>query len=148
MIDEVNALLNSSPSMDITKWKVRIDQLVPSRKKLNPSLETPLQLEFKSSTKTFEYVFWGDENTLPVIISSALDGKQKSKLLSVSKNHKEALRWTIANIKGINPVDYMHYVHLDKNAKSTKEMQSLLNLNMKEVIGAEVLKALDIGIHF
>ena len=39
---------------------------------------------------------------------------------------------TIADIKGINPVDCMHYIHLDENAKPTREMQRRLNPNMKE----------------
>ena len=34
----------------------------------------------------------------------------------------------------------MHYIHLDENAKPTKEMKRRLNPNMKEVIKIEVLK--------
>ena len=37
----------------------------------------------------------------------------------------------------------MHYIHLDENAKPTKEMQCRLNPNMKEVVRTEVLKLLD-----
>ncbi|KAH9704903.1 hypothetical protein KPL70_011654 [Citrus sinensis] len=40
----------------------------------------------------------------------------------------------------------MHYIHLDENAKSTREMQRRLNPNMKEVVRTEVLKLLDAGI--
>ena len=40
----------------------------------------------------------------------------------------------------------MHYIHLNENAKSTREMQRRLNLNMKEVVSTEVLKLLDAGI--
>ena len=71
---------------------------------------------------TLEYAFLGEESTLPVIISSSLNDEQKGKLLDVLKEHKGALGWTIADIKGINPVDCMHYIHLDENAKSTREM--------------------------
>ena len=45
--------------------------------------------------------------------------------------------------KGINPVDCMHYIHLDENTKPTREMQHRLNPNMKEVVRTEVLKLLD-----
>ena len=48
--------------------------------------------------------------------------------------------------KSINPVDCMHYIHLDENAKPTREMRRRLNPNMKEVIRTEVLKLLDAGI--
>ena len=37
----------------------------------------------------------------------------------------------------------MHYIHLDENAKSIREMQRRLNLNMKEVVRIAVLKLLD-----
>ena len=88
----------------------------------------------------------GEESTLPVIISSSLNDEQKSKLLNVLKEHKGALGWTIADIKCINSVDCMHYIHFDENAKLTREMQRWLNPNMKEVVRIEVLKLLDVGI--
>ncbi|KAH9671201.1 hypothetical protein KPL70_017267 [Citrus sinensis] len=145
-VDEVNALLDSAPSMDTNKWKSRVEQLAPSEKKLIPSLESPPKLELKPLPNTLEYAFLGEESTLPVIISSSLNGEQKGKLLDVLKEHKGALGWTIADIKGINPVDCMHYIHLDENAKTTREMQRRLNPNMKEVVRTEVLKLLDAGI--
>ena len=40
----------------------------------------------------------------------------------------------------------MHYIHLDENAKPTREMQRWLNLNNKKVVRTEVLKLLDAGI--
>ena len=145
-VDEVNALLDSAPSMDTNKWKSRVEQLAPSEKKLIPSSESPPKLELKPLPNTLEYAFLGEESTLPVIISSSLNDEQKGKLLDVLKEHKGALGWTIADIKGINPVDCMHYIHLDENAKSTREMQRRLNPNMKEVVRTEVLKLLDAGI--
>ncbi|KAK9187629.1 hypothetical protein WN944_019027 [Citrus x changshan-huyou] len=145
-VDEVNALLDSAPSMDTNKWKSRVEQLAPSEKKLIPSSESPPKLELKPLPNTLKYAFLGEESTMPVIISSSLNDEQKGKLLDVLKEHKGALGWTIADIKGINPVDCMHYIHLDENAKSTREMQRRLNLNMKEVVRTEVLKLLDAGI--
>ena len=49
-------------------------------------------------------------------------------------------------MKSINPVDYMHYIRFDENAKHTKKIQHQLNFNMKEVIRPKVLKLLDEGI--
>ncbi|KAH9769485.1 Integrase catalytic domain-containing protein [Citrus sinensis] len=115
-VDEVNALLDSAPSMDTNKWKSRVEQLAPSEKKLIPSSESPPKLELKPLPNTLEYAFLGEESTLPVIISSSLNDEQK---------------------------DCMHYIHLDENAKSTREMQRRLNPNMKEVVRTEVLKLLD-----
>ena len=95
---------------------------------------------------TLEYAFLGEENNLPVIISSSLNDEKKGKLLEVLKEHKRALGWTIADINGINPIDYMHYIYLDENAKLTRKMQSRLKPNMKEVVRAEVFKLLDASI--
>ncbi|KAH9801963.1 hypothetical protein KPL71_001215 [Citrus sinensis] len=142
-VDDVNALLDSALSMDTNKWKSRVKQLAPSEKKRIPSSESPPKLELKPLPNTLEYAFFGEENTLPVIILSFLNDEQKSKLLDVLKEHKGALGWTIADIKCINLVDCMHYIHLDENAKPTREIQRRLNHNMKEVVRTEVLKLLD-----
>ncbi|KAH9688688.1 hypothetical protein KPL70_015210 [Citrus sinensis] len=69
--------------------------------KLIPSSESPPKLELKPLPNTLEYAFLGEESTLPVIISSSLNDEQKGKLLDVLKEHKGALGWTIADIKGI-----------------------------------------------
>ena len=126
--------------MDTNKWKSRVEQVAPSEMKLIPLSESPSKLELKPLPNTLEYAFLGEESTLPVIISSSLNDEQKGKLLDVLKEHKGALGWTIADIKGINPVDCMHYIHLDENAKPTREMQHRLNPNMKEVVRTEVLR--------
>ncbi|KAK9185028.1 hypothetical protein WN943_025381 [Citrus x changshan-huyou] len=142
-VDDVNALLDSASSMDTNKWKSRVEQLAPSEKKLISSLESPPKLELKPLPNTLEYAFLGEESTLSVIILASLNDEQKGKLLDVLKEHKGALGWTIADIKDINPIDCTHYIHLDENAKSTREMQRQLNPNMKEVVRTEVLKLLD-----
>ena len=100
-VDLINALLDSATSMDTNKWKSIIEQLAPSEKKRIPSSESPPKLELKPLPNTLEYAFLGEESTLPVIISSSLNNEQKGKLLDILKEHKRALGWTIANIKGI-----------------------------------------------
>ncbi|KAK9209124.1 hypothetical protein WN944_001488 [Citrus x changshan-huyou] len=132
-IAEVSALLDAPLIMDTTKWKTKSELLPHSEKKIGPSAEAPPKLELKALPDTLEYAFLGESDTLPVIISSSLDLEQKGKLLGILKEHKEAIGWTIANIKGINPVDCMHHIHLEENAKPIREMQRRLNPNMKEV---------------
>lgn len=105
-------------------------------------------MELKVWPNTLEYTFLGESDTLPVIISSSLKGEQKSKPLDVLQDHKDAIGWTIANIKGINQVDCMHRIHIEENARPTREMQRRLNSNMKEAIRTEVLKLLDVGITY
>ena len=60
--------------------------------------------------------------------------------------HKNALGWTIADIKGISPLICTHMIYLEKNAKPFREMQRRLNPNRKEVVKNEVIKLLDNGI--
>jgi hypothetical protein len=60
--------------------------------------------------------------------------------------HKEAIGWTIEDIKGINPLLVMHKIHLEENSKPLREPQKRLNLAMQEVVRAEVIQLLDAGI--
>jgi len=93
-----------------------------------------------------KYSFLGENETFPVIISSNLSAHQEGKLLQTLKMHKNALGWTIADIKGISPLICIHRIYLEENAKSSREMQRRLNPNMKEVVTNEVIKLLDKGI--
>ena len=44
------------------------------------------------------------------------------------------------------PILVMHRIHLEENAKTSREPQRRLNPIMQEVVRAEVLKLLDVGI--
>jgi hypothetical protein len=61
----------------------------------------------------------------------------------VLKEHKEAIGWTIADLKGIDPSIYMHRMHLEEGAQPSCEAQCRLNPNMKEVMMKEVVKLLN-----
>ncbi|XP_042987493.1 uncharacterized protein LOC122315550 [Carya illinoinensis] len=72
--------------------------------------------------------------------------EQEEQLLRVLKQHKGALGWSIADIKGISPTICTHRIFLEENSSPTREMQRRLNPTMKEVVKNEVLKLLDVGI--
>lgn len=76
-------------------------------KKLKPSIVEPPVLELKPLPSYFQYAFLGENKTLPVVISSSLDSCQEEKLLDVLRTFKEAIGWTIADIKGNKP----HHLH-------------------------------------
>ena len=59
--------------------------------------------------------------------------------------HKEAIGWSVADIKGISPSMVQHMIHLEENAKTSREPQRQLKTAMKEVVSVEVLKLLDVG---
>ena len=66
--------------------------------------------------------------------------------MEILKQHKGAIAWTVADIKGIDPYMCTHHIYLEENAKPSRQMQRRLNPTMQEVVRAEVLKLLDVGI--
>jgi hypothetical protein len=56
-----------------------------------------------------------------VIIASDLKDPQEEELLEVLREHKEAIGWTIEDIKGISPTLVMHKIHLEENSKPSRE---------------------------
>ncbi|KAL4376234.1 hypothetical protein GQ457_02G040140 [Hibiscus cannabinus] len=71
---------------------------------------------------------------------------QEERLIATLRLNKEALGWTIADIKGINPTICMHKILLDDNHKPTVDAHRRLNQAMKDVVRKEILKWLDAGI--
>ncbi|KAL9382097.1 hypothetical protein Peur_025132 [Populus x canadensis] len=120
--------------------------LVLSHKKLLPSILQAPELELKPLPDNLKYVFIGDNNTLPVIIASGLTNTQEEKLVKLLCDHKTAIGWTLADIKGISPSMCMHHILLEDNVKPTREMQRRLNPPMMEVVKAKILKLLDAGV--
>jgi hypothetical protein len=93
-----------------------------------------------------KYAYLGDNQTLPIIITLELSLREYEKLLRVLRDHKTALGWTIADIKGISPSKCMHRIRLEDEARPTRDAQRRLNPHMKQVVRDEVLKLLDVGI--
>ncbi|CAN6541991.1 unnamed protein product [Malus baccata var. baccata] len=88
---------------------------------LLPSVIQAPVLELKPLPDHLKYVFLGDEETLPVIVSSSLTALEEEKLIRVLKKHKTAIGWTLADIKGISPTTCMHRIFLEEGAKPTRE---------------------------
>ena len=63
-------------------------------------------LELKTLPSTLKYAFLDEEKAKPVIISSKLDLKQEEQLQEVLRKNKEAIRWTLTDLKGLD----LHYV--------------------------------------
>ena len=67
-------------------------------------------------------------------------------MLKVLRENKEAIRWTLGDIKGISPSIAQHKIHLEDNAKPYRDHQRCLNPTLQEVVKKEVIKWLDNGI--
>ncbi|KAB2595522.1 hypothetical protein D8674_030972 [Pyrus ussuriensis x Pyrus communis] len=128
------------PSEDMMEMVAALESL-PSH-----SVVQPPTLELKPLPSHLKYVFLGEEETLPVIISSSLTAQEESKLVRVLKEYKTAIGWTLADIKGISPTMCMHRILLEEGSKTSREAQRRLNPPMMEVVKKEVIKLLDCGV--
>ncbi|XP_022856878.1 uncharacterized protein LOC111377951 [Olea europaea var. sylvestris] len=100
--------------------------------KLLPSIQQPPVLELKQLSPHLRYAYLGEPCTLPVIISNTVSEVEEERLLRVLKENKTAIRWTIADIKGISPSLCMHKILMEENCTPSIEGQSRLEGSGKE----------------
>ena len=81
-----------------------------------------------------------------MIILESMTTTEEDKLLRVLKDHKDALGWSLADLKGIRPSMCMHLIMLEDGHKPSVEAQRRLNPTMKEVVPMEIMKWLDVGV--
>jgi len=75
-----------------------------------PSSVQPPKPDLKPLPFNLKYLFLGENETFPVIISSKLNEHQEGKLLQTLKMHKNTLGWTIVDIKEISPLICTHKI--------------------------------------
>ncbi|XP_070008409.1 uncharacterized protein [Nicotiana sylvestris] len=73
-------------------------------------------------------------------------GLQVEQLLNVLKEHRQAIGWTIADIRGIPVGIYEHKIQLENEIKPSVEHQRRLNPSMHEMVKKEIIKWLDVGV--
>ena len=108
-----------------------------------PLIERPPQLEQKPLPSHLRYDYLGESSTLPVIISASLTAMEEDMILRVLRDRKDAIGWSLADLKGISPSRCMHRILLEDGHKPSMAAQTRLNPTMKEVVRKEVLKWLD-----
>ncbi|XP_031279110.1 uncharacterized protein LOC116137556 [Pistacia vera] len=140
-IQEVSAYMARLPTLERRSWNIKYEPLPPLSKTTQPrSIESPPVLELKVLPDTLKYVFLGPNKTLPVIIAANLDSDQEERLVVVLITHKEAIGWSVADLRGTSPSLCMHHIFCKENAKPVHETQRRLNPNMKEVVKKEMIK--------
>ena len=153
---EASLVENDSENMseeaeEYVKW---MDSYGPNRRKYFeslgeraktpvPSVEQPPKMEQKPLPSHLKYAYLGVASTLPVIILASLTELEEEKLLRVLRDHRNALGWSLTDLKGIRPSMCMHRILLEEGYKPSVEAQRRLNPTMKEVVRKEVLKWLD-----
>jgi len=91
----------------------------PEPTNLTPfSIKSLPPLKLKTLPKHLKYIYLDGQNTLSVIIASHLTAGQEESLMSVLRKHREAIGWTITNIKGLSPAIVQHRIHPNEEATS------------------------------
>ncbi|XP_016497834.2 uncharacterized protein LOC107816613 [Nicotiana tabacum] len=107
-----------------------------------PSIKDAPKLELNPLPVHLRYAYLGNSETLPMIISSSLTNTQEEKLLRILCEHKKAIGWTIADIKGICPSFCMHKIFLeDGHLPSVEQQRRLLEKDVTFNFDEACLKA-------
>ncbi|GJT02610.1 reverse transcriptase domain-containing protein [Tanacetum coccineum] len=110
-----------------------------------PKVEIP-EVELKELPPHLEYAFLEGNNKLPVIISKDLSLEEKTSLIHVLKNRKQAIAWKLSDIRGIDPEFCSHKILLEDDYEPSVQHQRRVNPKIHDVIKKEVEKLLDAGL--
>ncbi|GJV45076.1 reverse transcriptase domain-containing protein [Tanacetum coccineum] len=110
-----------------------------------PKVEIP-EVELKELPPHLEYAFLEENNKLPVIISKDLSQEEKTSLINVLKNRKQAIAWKLSDIRGIDPEFCSHKILLEDDYQPSVQHQRRVNPKIHDVIKKEVEKLLDAGL--
>ncbi|GJR93197.1 reverse transcriptase domain-containing protein [Tanacetum coccineum] len=104
------------------------------------------EVELKELPPHLEYAFLEENNKLPVIISKDLSQEEKTSLINVLKNRKQAIAWKLSDIRGIDPEFCSHKILLEDDYQPSVQNQRRVNPKIHDVIKKEVEKLLDAGL--
>lgn len=139
MFEELNAIS--------AKWEAKPEEIyLEPRTVAKPSIIEAPKLDLKPLPSTLKYAFLGENDTMPVIVASDLTLDQETQLVNLLKQHKEAIGWSMADLKGISPTIVQHQIHLEENVTPKRDFQRRLNPITKEAVRKEIIKWLDHGI--
>nr|GEZ12490.1 reverse transcriptase domain-containing protein [Tanacetum cinerariifolium] len=144
----LEALLNSNPEPLQKNYfpKAHNDLKVIKPKNDKLSNDEPPKGELKELPPHLKYVFLGENNKWPVIISKKLSVNEKSALIKVLKSQKKAIAWKLTDIKGIDLEFCSHKILLEDDYSPKVQSQRRVNPKIHDVIKKEVEKVLDAGL--
>ena len=102
-------------------------------------------LILKELPKHLKYTFLEEEKSKPIIITVDLTLEKEKKVMKFLRKHKEAIAWSVEDLKGIILSICMHKILMEENEKTSIEHERRLNSIMKEVVRKKVLKWLNAG---
>ncbi|GKF88996.1 hypothetical protein Tco_0262959, partial [Tanacetum coccineum] len=110
-----------------------------------PKDEIP-EVELKELPPHLEYAFLEENNKLPVIISKDLSQDEKTSLVNVLINRKQAIAWKLSDIRGIDPGFCSHKILLEDDYEPSVQHQRRVNSKIHDVIKKEVEFFFDAGL--
>ena len=87
----------------------------------HPFSEPSSSLELKTLHVHLKYVYLGEQETFPVIIASHLNDGQEEDLKEILRKHREAIGWTMTDIKRLSPTIVQHCIHLNEDATPKRD---------------------------
>ena len=78
-----------------------------------------------------------------MIISSQLNEEQEKRLLDVLRRNEQAIGWTLADLRGLDPSLCTHRILLEDESRPVREAQRRLNPKIWEAVKEEILKLLN-----
>ena len=123
------------------------DEETHNKEELEANVEKKISygIVLKDLPVHLKYVFLGKERSQPMILAANLTLEEEKEVVETLKQYKEAIAWTVGDLKGINPSICIHKILMEENAKTYIEHQRRLNPMMKEVVRSEILKWLNKG---
>lgn len=100
-------------------------------------------LKLKQLPSHFWYAYLEKSSTLLVIIANKINKLEEQKLLRVLWDHKTTIGRSIVDIRCVNTSMCMHNILMKDKYRPSVKNQHRFNLNMTDVIWAEVIKLLD-----
>ncbi|XP_016673078.1 uncharacterized protein [Gossypium hirsutum] len=108
--DELETVFYRSIDMDVLS---RLEELAV--------IEDPLREIVKHLETQPSLTSQGEKDTLLVIVSNKLTKDEEESLVRVLRDYKEAIGWTIADIKGLSPSTCMHRISIEDNTKPKRD---------------------------
>ena len=84
------------------EWETNATPILPLQEE-QPSIDHIPSSELKALPSYLKYQYLGEKEAFPVIVASHLMEQQEEDLLAVLRENREAIGWTMADIKGISP---------------------------------------------
>ena len=99
--------------------------------------------ELKPLPSTLKHAFLDSQQVKPVIISSQLNQEQEKRLFDVLRRNEQAIKWTRADLRGLDPSLCTHRIFLEGESRPVREAQRQLNPKVWKAVEEEILKWLN-----